>query len=45
MLNRLVAENVVKTPFKGEAIFSINKKMLAYSTEKAIKIKTFQKNS
>lgn len=43
MQNRLVAENVLKTPLKGNSYFSINKKLLAYSIEQLLKIKSFNK--
>jgi hypothetical protein len=45
MFNRLVAENILKTPIKADPYFSVNKKMLAYSLESSIKIKSFEKDA
>lgn len=40
MFNRLVAENTIKTPFKGEPFFTISKKMIAYQSDNCIQIKS-----
>ena len=41
MFNRLVADNILKTPIKTDPYFALNKKMLAYSIESSLKIKSF----
>ncbi len=43
MQNRLVAQNVFKAPLKGDTYLSVNKKMIGYSMEQSLKIKSFNK--
>lgn len=45
MFNRLVAENTIKTPFKGEPFFSVNRKMIAYQTDNTIRIKSLNRET
>lgn len=45
MINRLVAENNIKLPFKGQPYFSITKKLIAFQTDSHIKIKTLSRQA
>ena len=45
MINRLVAENTLKVPFAGEAVFGVNKKLLCYQTSKSIKVRPLIKDA
>jgi hypothetical protein len=44
MINRLVAENTLKFPFKGVPYFSVTKKLICYRTEANIKIKNLSRD-
>ena len=41
--NRLIADNTIKTPLKGTAIFAVSKKLIAFPVEKSIRIKTLHR--
>jgi hypothetical protein len=45
MINRLVAENTLKAPLKGQAYLSVSKKLMAFQTESSIKIKTLHREA
>ena len=41
--NRLIADNTIKTPFKGPTYFSVSKKLISFQIDKQIKIKTLHR--
>jgi hypothetical protein len=45
MINRLVAENTLKVPFKGHPYFAINKKLLAFQIEGSIRVKALYREA
>ena len=45
MINRLVAENTLKAPLRGQISFSINKKFIAFTTDTCLKIKTLNREA
>jgi hypothetical protein len=45
MINRLVAENAIKTPFRGDPYFSLTKKLLCFQSAQSLKIKTLTRET
>ena len=45
MFTKLAAENILKTTLKGLISTSMNKKFLAYSDQKLIKVKSLHTNA
>ena len=45
MINRLVAENTIKVPLRGQINFSVNKKFIAFTTDNCLRIKTLNREA
>ena len=45
MINRLVAENTLKVPFKGDPYFTTSKKLLAFRSDSSIRIKNLTREA
>ena len=45
MINRLVAEDTLKVPFKGDPYFTTSKKLLAFRSDSSIRIKNLTREA